>query len=101
MACSWYHPAPLVDSDGLPPSGDAILGSLLQDWLPHPFLNYEHAVRAQHGDLEHLTDFQLWQEAERARWFLVFLPERDCPSWVRERLEAVQGEQAKRKGGRA
>lgn len=99
MACNWYHPAPMTDSDGLPPSGDAILGSLLQWWLPHPFQDYEQALRAQHADLVKLSDFQLWQEAERARWFLAFVD--DCPAWVKERYEAVQVEQTRRKGARA
>lgn len=96
MTCNWYHPAPLVDSDGLPPSGDAILGSLLQDWLPHPFRSLEDALRAQHADLEGLTDFELWQERFRAQWFLAFID--DCPDWARERLERVETERGRRKG---
>ena len=53
--------------------------------------------RTYHEDLAAMTDQQLWQQKERARFLLVWLDKPD--EWLADRVRAVQAEEAQRKGG--
>jgi hypothetical protein len=67
--------------------------------VPDPRESYEQAIRFEHRDLPELSEFELWQEEELAKWALARTPGRDefkC-RWILERLAAVRWERQLRR----
>lgn len=63
-------------------------------FVPNAWTTNEAWARYHQQDVEGLTDFQLWQEVERARWLMIW---HEKPGeWVQERLDVCQAEIARR-----
>jgi len=86
---------PAVSSSGLV---DQVLSALRVVFVPDSFASIEAARRYAHEDLPRLSERQLWQELERARFLLAWLDDPD--PWLSERFKAVEAEQRRRKAAR-
>ncbi len=87
---------PLNWQPDLEPAPDPI--AQLAAWVPSVNASWEQAQRYQYKDLAGLDGPGLWRERERAALAAAWLPEGEDRAWAEQRLKAVAGEQARRRG---
>lgn len=71
-----------------------ILGAFERVFLPDVARSEGDLRRFNHADLYDLTDAQLWQEGERAKWLLAWSD--DPHPWTGERLKRLKAEERRR-----
>jgi len=65
--------------------------------VPNPLRSDVQARRFAHEDLARLDDLALWREGERARFALLSVEDEESLAWLKDRVKAVQREQAGRR----